>query len=211
MTQPAVLSNLLLSLGLLALGASATAQPRHDGLASWPNVAGDGEGGCYARWRTTAPVPAYAEPRSSSRRVRTVEADRRIDPNDRSESLRVLRTYGRARTRRAFSLQAITAARRPGEYLTTTLTLPAGAVLETMWYAGSEGSDLRYRGVEYRGDVPAERWVWEAYPDFRRDFRVDRYPVVENWVRLVARGDRPAAWLNVGRRGVVALADDCDV
>ena len=189
---------------------ASAAQPRHGGLASWPNVAGDGEGGCFSRWRTTARVPAYAEPNTSSRRVRTVEANRRIDPNDRTESLRVLRSYGRARTRRAFTLQAITAGRQAGQYLTTTLTLPAGAVLETMWYAGSEGSDFRYRGVEYRGDVLSERWMLSEYPELGRDFEVLSYPVVENWVRLAARGDRAAGWVNVSGSGVTEAGEVCD-
>jgi hypothetical protein len=186
------------------------AQPRHGGLASWPNVAGDGEGGCFYRWYTTASVPAYAEPNTSSRQVRTVEAGRRIDPNDRTASLRVLRAYGRVRTRRAFTLQAITAGRRADEYLTTTLTLPAGAVLETMWFAGTEGSDFRYRAVEYRADVPAERWQWAEDAEYRRDFEAVRYPVVENWVRLVLRGARPAAWVNVSGAGVSRAGSQCD-
>lgn len=199
-----------LSVLALVLAHAPAAQPRHGGLASWPNVAGDGEGGCNYRWRTTARVPAYAEPDASSRRVRTVEADRRIDPNDRTESLRVLRSYGRARTRRPFTLQAITAGRRANEYLTTTLTLPAGAEVETMWYGGSEGSDFRYQGVEYRADVPAERWQWDEEPGYRRDFEPVRYPAVENWVRLVAREGRPAAWVDVTGRGVVRAGSVCD-
>lgn len=192
------------------LGPTAAAQPRHGGLSSWPNVVGDGEGGCSHRWRTTRAVPAYAQPNTSSRRVRTVEADRRIEPSDRTESVRVLRAYGRVRTRRAFTLQAITAGRQAGQYLTTTLTLPAGAVLQTMWYAGGEGSDFRYRGVEYRGDVLSERWMVREYPEYARDFEALSYPAVENWVRLAARGDRPAAWLNVDQRGVAEMEDQCE-
>lgn len=200
---------LLVALAAVLVRAPA-AQPRHGGLASWPNIVGDSEGSCAYRWYTTAAMPAYAEPNTSSRRVRTVEAGRRIDPNDRSQSLRVLRAYGRVRTRRAFTLQTYTAGRRAGEYVQAALTLPAGAVLETMWFAGGEGSDFRYRGVEYRGDVLSERWMVREYPEYARDFQALAYPVVENWVRLVARSGQPAGWVRVSGAGVSQSESTCE-
>ena len=183
--------------------------PPAGGIAALPGIGDDGEGGCYLRWATTAPVRAYAEPTSSSEHIRTVDANRRIEPDGRIESLRVLKEYGRARLRRTVRLDVIRKGELTGRYYRGQIRLPAGSVIQTMWYAGSEGSDFVYDGEEMRGDVPAEAWITRAYPSYARTFEVLSYPAVEEWVRLTPRPGQPAAWVQVNGSGVAKNGAEC--
>ena len=184
-------------------------EPDHGGLAAWPGIVYDGEGGCYYQWRATDRVYAYDAPRADARPVGTVDAGKEITHADRTRTLRILRAFGAVRARRDLRVQVVDPDPEAGRFH-RDLPVPAGTLLETMWDAGGEGVEFRFDGVEYRGSVPATRQEWQGDADHRRDFEFEREPDVEEWVLLVTRPGGPTAWLEVTQDGIVGSEAFCE-
>ncbi len=173
--------------------ASVHAQPRVEPLPVTFLPGGAAVEGCRSQWQTSAPVTAYSAPTEASRALRTIDANRRVDANDYTESLTVVLEPGRVRATRAATMPAVRMDR--GE--TSSVTFAAGQELPWLGSAGEASVYLVSGGVVYAGALPAG---------------VERAaaPAVEVWVRLVAHGDgRPEAWLNTAQAGMVAREADC--
>lgn len=188
---------------IVALSHTATAQPQHDGVFSTPG--GGWDNGCYGQWRTTSSANAYVRPSAASEKIRTIDSNRLIGWNDRSEALTVVTRPGLARTRRAITIQASTEA----EHL-VDLNVAVNKEIELLAYGGEANSFFRMDGVLYVGFVPATQWLLEGYPELRRDFEIVRLPRTQLWVLLVPRPGKPAAWLNVNQNGIEEVDPYCD-
>jgi hypothetical protein len=191
---------LLTFCALAAIAPLASAQPRHGGVFAYAG------GDCGTTYVTTRPVPAYAVPQAVGTPVRQVDAGRRVEPNDRSDELTVVRSPGRLVARRdlevpewAYFDPARTASRAP-------LRIPRGTRVEVLGDAGDGYAVFRMGGAVYSGQgtttsgIPVDPSLVDAAT--RQDFVVESFPETEVWVRLVARGGRPAAWLNTRQPGV---------
>jgi len=154
--------------------------------------------GCSAQWATRAAVRAYSAPTPQSRHLRTVDADRRVDANDYSESLTAVLERGLVRARRAVEVTGV----RLGTEESVRLRLAPGDELEVLADAAEESAYFVVDGVTFAGFVPGYYGGDEV--------EVLRRPVTELWVRLVAHSDdRPAAWLNTAQAGMAPRESFC--
>lgn len=172
---------------------SVHAQPRIEPLPVTFLPGGASSEGCRSQWQTASPVTAFSAPTEASRALRTIDASRRVDANDYTESLTAVLQTGRVRATRAATMRAVRMDR--GE--TASVAFTAGQELTWLGSAGEESVYLVADGVVYAGVLPEG---------------VERVaaPAVELWVRLVAHGDgRPEAWLNTAQAGMVAREASC--
>lgn len=146
------------------------------------------EGGCRAQWQTNAAVRAHSAPTDASAPIRTVDALRRVDANDYTEAITAVLEPGRVRLRTALRVPA-----PPGSG-TAGLQLASGEEIRVLATSGGF-STFTYGGRVYEARLEGAETLQE--------------PVVEVWVRLAAREDRPAAWLNTAGAGVVAWESSC--
>ncbi|WP_420457293.1 hypothetical protein [Rubrivirga sp.] len=186
-----------LVLALVLFPALAVAQSSPLPASFLPGGAADE--GCYAQWSTRSAVRAYSAPTPMSTPLRTVDAERRIDANDYSESLTAVLAPGLARVRRPITAEASRLGARAPERL---LLSPGDEV--AVLAPGGEGSVVfSVRGETYVGYVP-------GYDDGGGQVEVIRQPVTELWVRLVEHGpDRPAAWVNTAQAGMAPREPFC--
>ena len=182
---------------LLVVPVVAGAQSEPLPVSFLPGGAGDE--GCYAQWATRSAVRAYSAPTPMSTVLRTVDAERRIDANDYSESLTAVLEAGLARVRRPITAEASRLGTRAPERL---LLSPGDEV--AVLAPGAEGSLVfSVRGETYVGFLP-------GYDDRSGDVEVIRRPVTELWVRLIEHGpDRPAAWVNTAQAGMAPREAFC--
>ena len=186
----------LLPLLLLATAAASGQTPLP--VTFLPGGASDE--GCYAQWVTTSAVRAYSAPSEQSRHVRTVDADRRIDANDYSESLTAVLEPGLVRANR--DVVAVGRELRNGQDRTFRLTRGDEVVLLS---SGSAGAlTLSVDGVVFVGSV-------DGLENGSGDVDVARLPVLEVWLRLIEHGPgRPAAWVNTALAGMVPNEPFCE-
>ena len=159
---------------------------------------GAGAEGCYAQWSTRSLVHAYSAPTASSQRLRSVDAQRRIDANDYSESLTAVLEPGIVRTTAPVEVFGV----RIGSDQSATFTVPSGREVAILAYGPEESVYFEYQGRVYSGFVPG--YMGSDSMDL-----VSR-PVTELWVRLVAHSDdRPAAWVNTAQAGMAPREAFC--
>ena len=152
---------------------------------------GAGAEGCYAQWSTRSAVRAFSAPTTASRFLRTIDAERRIDANDYSESLTAVLEPGRVRARQPVEIQGVRLGTERSETISLALndelTILAPGPEESVYFAFGTGA--------YAGVVPG------YYGGDGLD--IIRRPVTELWVRLVEHdAERPAAWVNTAQAGV---------
>ena len=150
--------------------------------------------GCRRQWQTNGAVTAHSAPTELSRPLRTIDALRRVDANDYSESLSAVLQPGLARATRAVTIDAVRLDR--GQ----RAPIPVGAGDEMLVLGTAAGGEMYFTiaGVAYAGALPAG-----AVETVER-------PVVELWVRLVAHdATRPEAWLNTAQAGMVERERAC--
>lgn len=154
--------------------------------------------GCSNQWATRAAVHAYSAATPQSRRLRTVDADRRVDANDYSEALTVVLEAGFARATRAIEVAGV----RLGTEEPARFTLEPGDVLTILADGPEESVFFAVEGIAYAGFVPGY---------YGGDgLEVVRRPATEVWIRLIAHSaDRPAAWLNTAQAGMVPREPLC--
>ncbi len=183
----------------LAVPAVALAQAPADPLPVTMLPGGAGVEGCYAQWATRSAVRAFSAPTDQSRHTRTVDAERRVDANDYSESLTAVLRPGRARARGPLQFDAY----RLGTRRTETVRLSMNDELEILALGPEESVTFAFGSGVYVGTVAG------VYGGDGVD--VVRRPVTELWVRLVEHGeDRPAAWLNTAQAGMVEREPFCE-
>ena len=188
-----------LALFALLLPLAASGQVALDPLPVIYLPGGAGAEECYAQWSTVAAVRAHSAPTSQSRVVRTIDAQRRVDANDYSESLTAVLRSGLTRAVQPVSFEAASA----GSGETRTVRLGAGDEVEVLGNAG-EGFVYFTSGTSVLvGFIPGYYGGGEV--------EVVRRPVVEIWVRLIEHGgDRPAAWLNTAQAGLIEREAYCE-
>ncbi len=169
---------------LVALAPLATAQPRHDGVYAYP------WGVCGSIYVTSRAVQAYAEPRAVGAPIRQVDAGRRVEPNDVTETLTVVLSPGVSITRQAFE---------PGE---AGFTIPRGTRVELFGEAGDGAQIFRVGGTMHTAYAGLPSDAASVTADTRRLYTIESFPRVEVWVRLRARPGKPAAWLNTSQPGI---------
>lgn len=160
---------------------------------------GAGAEGCYAQWSTRSAVAAYSAPTPVSERLRTVDAERRIDANDYSESLTAVLETGLIRLRQSVEAGGVRLGRDGYE----TFSLRAGDEVTLLAYGPEESVYFERNGAIYSGFVPGS-YGGEVADLVRR-------PVTELWVRLVSYGDdRPASWVNTAQAGMAPREPFCE-
>ncbi|MDX1440657.1 MAG: hypothetical protein R3284_12215 [Rubricoccaceae bacterium] len=180
--------------------AQVSAQPHHAGVYSVPG--GTGDDGCVANYSTTEAVFAYSEPSTSSEHIRTVDANRRIDWNDRSEALTVIIRPAIFRALHDVTIGGIN--QETSEE--ATLNLAEGDRIEVLAYSGEGNSYFRRDGQVYVGYAPGIGSIVTGLNDV---FELETEPVIEVWVRLINHDGKPRAWVNVSQPGVVAYGSHC--
>lgn len=188
----------LLALALLAVPALVSAQPI-DPLPVIYLPGGAFEEGCSAQWSTRSAIRAYSAPTAVSNAIRTVDAERRIDANDFSESLTAVLQTGLVRARQSVTFEAYDVRTER----TSSIQLAAGDELEVFGSAGEGAVYVSHGGRVAIGFVPGM---------YGGDGEVEllREPVTELWVRLIEHGpDRPASWVNVSQAGVAERETIC--
>ena len=183
-----MLRRLVLPLAAVALAAAPRAQAPLEPLPATFLPGGAVAGGCRAQWQTAAAVRARSAPTDIAAATRTIEAARRVDANDYSESLTAVLEPGRVR-------------------LSAPLVVPPSPGSPDAALRLAAGDELRVLAVAdgYTTFVYGGR-VYEARLG---DAETLQSPVSEVWVFLVPRDDRPAAWLNTAQAGVVAWEPVC--
>ena len=186
---------------LFALSCTAaSAQPHHSGVFAVEG--GTGDDGCQANYRTTQAVFGYSEPTESSEHIRTVDANRRIDWNDRSEALTVVIRPAIFR-----ALQDVTInGSDPSTSDVTAIHLATGDRIEVLAYAGEGDSYFRRDGNVYIGHTPG---IGSVVTGLNELFELETEPVIQIWVRLIDHGGKPRAWVNVSQPGVEAYGSHC--
>ena len=179
---------------------TASAQPHHSGVFAVEG--GTGDDGCFANYRTTQAVFAYSEPTESSEHIRTVDANRRIDWNDRSEALTVVIRPAIFRALQDVSINGYD----QSSSSETTLHLVEGDRLEVLAYAGEGDSYFRRDGNVYIGHTPG---IGNVVTGLNELFELELEPVIQIWVRLIDHGGKPRAWVNVSQPGVEAYGSHC--
>lgn len=188
-----------LLLALFALPAAVAAQPALDPLPVTFLPGGAGSEGCYAQWSTRSAVHAYSAPTVASRRLRTVDGQRRVDANDYSESLTAVLQPGLVRATRLVEVRGA----RLGSPRDRTLQLGAGDELEILAEGPEEAVYFTLDGAVYNGFVSGYYGGG--------GLEVVRRPVTELWVRLVDYGEgRPASWLNTAQAGMAVREPFCE-
>jgi hypothetical protein len=166
--------------------------PPFDGAWAVPYLSCDCDPADFV-FRTLAPLPGYAEPRATSRRVRTVDKNRRIEGNDWDRVLTVTVRPGVYHALRAVPLTGLTRY-GPVRFLDDSsegepveqLVVRKGQAVETVSGGGEGAVMVRIEGAVYLSDG-GELWG-DAFQE------VD--PVVEAvWFRLTPKPGRPAAWV----------------
>lgn len=185
----------LLSVLLLSSVAAAQSDP----LPVWFLPGGAETEECYAQWSTTYAVQAYSAPTAMSERLRTIDADRRIDANDYSESLTAILEPVVVL---ATSAMTVPGSRWGSQDSADVQILPGREILILSF--GEEGlATFVYDGRVYQGydgDLPPSDPSTLPGPGS-----------TELWVRLVAHSaDRPAAWLNTAQAGMVPREAFCE-
>lgn len=159
---------------------------------------GAGAEGCYAQWSTRSAVRAYSAPTPVSEALRTIDAERRIDANDYSESLTAVLEPGLVRAREAVQLQGA----RLGAERTETIRLSPGDELQILARGPEESVYFAFGTGVYAGFVPGLYGGPQV--------EVVRQPVTELWVRLIEHdAERPAAWVNTDQAGVAPREAYC--
>ena len=180
----------------LALAGLALAQ---DPLPVTFLPGGAGAEGCYQQWSTRSAVRAYSAPTRLSAHLRTVDADRRIDANDYSESLTAVLQPGLVRARQPLAIEGY----RLGTESSETVQLSLNDELQILGGAGEGSLYFAFGPAVYAGFVPGYYGEEEV--------EVVRQPVTELWVRLVEHGpDRPAAWVNTAQAGMAERETFCE-
>lgn len=183
---------------LLLFPALARAQAPVDPLPVTYLPGGAGAEGCSEQWSTRSAVRAYSAPTAQSTHLRTVDAQRRVDANDYSESLTAVLQPGLARARRPLTVEAV----RLGTGAVETIRLALNDELQILALGPEESVSFAFGPGVYAGLVPG---VYGG-----DGVEVVRQPVTELWVRLVSYGeDRPASWLNTAQAGMVAREPFC--
>ena len=160
---------------------------------------GAGQEGCYAQWATRAPALAFSAPTEYSTQTRTVEAERRVDANDYSESLTAVVRPGLARARQALQVQAA----RLGSGRSETVRVGRGDEVQLLALGPEESVYFSVGPAVYAGFLPGLTGTGEL--------EIVREPITELWVRLREHGpERPAAWLNTAQAGMVAREPFCE-
>lgn len=155
--------------------------------------------GCHAQWSTRSAVQAYTAPTAVSEQVRTIDAQRRIDANDYSESLTAVVRTGLIRARQPIEFEVYGADGRAER-----VGLRPGEEVEILGPAGEGAVYLSYEGDALVGFIPG---------GYDPDSGVDRVrdPITEVWVRLVDHGaGRPASWVNTSQAGMVEREAFCE-
>lgn len=184
---------------LLFASVAASAQAVPDPLPVVYLPGGAGAEGCYAQWSTVAAVQAHSAPTPQSRAIRTIDAQRRVDANDYSESLTAVLRPGLVRVREPLAFEAV----RAGTAATEGVRLGAGDEVEVLGTAGEGAHYFTVGTTVYLGFIPGYYGGGEV--------EVVRPPIVELWVRLIEHGgDRPAAWLNTAQAGMVEREAFCE-
>ena len=189
---------LLLALAFLApLAASGQVTPGPLPVIFLPG--GAGAGGCYAQWSTVAPVVAYSAPTEQSDAIRTIDAQRRVDANDYSESLTAVLRPGLVRVREDLAFDAV----RVGQERSEAVRLGGGDEIQVLAGAGEGAHYFVVGSATYAGFIPGYYGGDEV--------EVVRPYIVEIWVRLRSHGDdRPESWLNTAQAGLVEREAFCE-
>ena len=148
------------------------------------------------------PFFSYSEPTESSEHIRTVDANRRIDWNDRSEALTVVIRPAVFRALQDVTINGFDQSTSNE----ATLHLVAGDRLEVLAYAGEGDSYFRRDGNVYIGHTPG---IGNVVTGLNELFELELEPVIQIWVRLIDHGGKPRAWVNVSQPGVVAYGSHC--
>ncbi|GAB5535176.1 MAG: hypothetical protein Rubg2KO_14250 [Rubricoccaceae bacterium] len=157
---------------------------------------------CRRQWQTNAPVRAYTAPSFVSSAVRTVDANRRVDANDYTESITAVLQPGRVRARAPLSIQAV----RLGAGTVETVDFGTGEEFEILGIEGEGIGYFSHRGAVYAGEIPG----YSIRTGAANEVEVVRDAVRETWVFLISYGaDRPASWLNVSQAGLVERPESC--
>lgn len=184
----------LLLLAPLAVAAQAPSDPLP--VVFLPG--GAGSEGCYAQWSTRSAVRAFSAPTEFSEYLRTIDAERRVDANDYSESLTAVLRPGLARALRPLQFDAT----RLGTGRSERVSLGLNDELEILALGPEESVYFSFANGVYSGVVPGVYGGGEV--------EMTREPVTELWVRLIEHGeDRPASWLNTAQAGMVAREPFC--
>lgn len=188
----------MLRLLLLTLLVSSMAAAQSDPLPVRFLPGGARVEGCVSQWSTRSAIQAYSAPTTMSTQTRVIDADRRIDANDYSESLTAVLEPGIVRTTAPVE---VFGARLSGDE-SATFTVPSGREILILAYGPEESVFFEYRGRVYSGLVP-------GYLGSDSTELVSR-PVTELWVRLVAySSERPAAWVNTAQAGMAPREGFC--
>ncbi|MEO0559029.1 MAG: hypothetical protein AAF170_12685 [Bacteroidota bacterium] len=157
---------------------------------------------CRRQWQTDAPVRAYTAPSFVSNAVRTIDANRRVDANDYTESITAVLQAGRVRARAPLSIRAV----RLGAGDVQTVDFGTGEEFEILGIEGEGIGYFSHRGAVYAGEIPG----YSVRTGGADEVEVVRDAVRETWVFLISHGpDRPASWLNVSQAGLVERAESC--
>lgn len=157
---------------------------------------------CRRQWQTNAPVRAYTAPTFVSAAVRIIDANRRVDANDYTESITAVLQPGRVRARAPLSIQAV----RLGEGVTEVIDFGRGEEFEVLGIEGEGVGYFSHRGAVFAGEIPG--YSIRTGQDDEVD--VVRDAVRETWVFLISHGpDRPTSWLNVSQAGMVERPESC--
>lgn len=193
-TRPTAMRFSLLLLALVpALAVAQTPLP----VTFLPG--GAGAEGCYMQWSTRSAVKAYSAPTPVSYELRTVDAERRIDANDYSESLTAVLEPGLIRLRQSVEAEGT---RLDGVGDFETFRLGPGDEVVILAYGPEESVYFERNGLVYAGFVPGSYGGTLA--------EVVREPVTELWVRLIAYSDdRPASWVNTAQAGMAPREPFC--
>ncbi|PAP77378.1 hypothetical protein [Rubrivirga marina] len=159
---------------------------------------GAGAEGCYAQWSTRSAVHAYSAPTTVSTRLRTIDAERRIDANDYSESLTAVLEPGLVRARQDVRFQGA----QLGTGRSEAIRLSRGDELTVLAAGPEESVYFAFGTAIYAGFVPG----FYGGPEVE----VIRQPVTELWVRLIEHdAERPASWINTAQAGVAPRESFC--
>ena len=199
--QPVVMRPLVFALAILS--TSASAQVIIDSVPVLYLPGGAQVEDCRRQWQTDAPVRAHTAPTFVSDAVRTVDANRRVDGNDYTESITAVLQTGRARVRQALTLDAY----QQGTGDRQSIAYRAGDEIEIVGIEGEGMGYLTYNGSVYSAQIPGYS-IRTGGPD---EVEVIRDAVRETWVFLVDYGEgRPASWLNVSQAGLFERPTTCD-
>lgn len=184
---------------LFALFCSVPVAAQSDPLPVRFLPGGAGAEGCYAQWSTRSAVRAYSAPTESSRHLRTIDGERRIDANDYSESLTAVLEPGLLRFRQPAEIEGT----RLSTGQTETVPLSINDELVVLSAGPDESVYFAFGGGVFAGAVPGFYGGDHA--------EMVRQPVTEVWVRLVEHGeDRPASWINTAQAGMAPREPFCE-